>query len=113
MDFNVTQLAKPVHEVTHPGTSGANHFGKRFLADLRDYSDRLAIAPKAELEAGHRGCLDGGSSWRRGSCPSARFLRKCVNLSTCKFTFGFLLLKNNIKPHNQTNANGTLWGDQQ
>ena len=43
------QLPELVHEVTHPGAGGANHFGQHFLTDLRNDDLRLPFFP----EMGH------------------------------------------------------------
>ena len=40
-----TQLAELVHEETHAGPRRADHFGQRFLADLRKGGLRLALFP--------------------------------------------------------------------
>jgi len=42
-----TKLAKLVHEITHTGSGGADHFRQRFLTDIR--GDRLRAAFLAEI----------------------------------------------------------------
>jgi hypothetical protein len=44
--INEAQFPKFVHEMTHTGARGANHFRERLLADLRNYPLRPAIFAK-------------------------------------------------------------------
>lgn len=44
--INKPQLAELIHEETDARTGGADHFGQRFLTDLRNNRLRLALLPK-------------------------------------------------------------------
>ena len=47
------ELPELVHEVTHPGAGGANHFGEYFLTDLRDDHLRFPFFPEMGHEKEH------------------------------------------------------------
>jgi hypothetical protein len=40
---NKAQFPEFIHEETHTGPRGANHFSKRFLADFRDHGFRYSF----------------------------------------------------------------------